>query len=161
MNKLKVTELENEIEILKKRIEEYEAIIADIAAPIIPSIVPETILVPITGKLIPERFEKITAKLLNYSANTDITAIVLDFSAISNNDIGEIDVFGYYIGQLSSSLNLVGVKVLFVGFSPSITHKLITSGLSTDHQLNTFMSFKKALQHLMKEKGLELSRLVK
>lgn len=54
------------ITVLEKRVEEYEAAIADMTAPIIPSIIPQTILVPITGLLMAERFEKITAKILTY-----------------------------------------------------------------------------------------------
>ena len=151
-----VDELQKEIEALRERLNEYEQIIIDISAPIIPSIVPETILVPVTGILLPERFERIISKLLNYCSGKEITTVVLDFSAISQKEIGDLDIFGHYINNLTASLNLVGVEVMYVGFSPSITQNLIISGLSTDAEIKTFMSFKKALQFLMKQKGLEM-----
>ena len=155
----KVDELQKEIEVLREKLNEYEQIIIDISAPIIPSIVPETILVPVTGILLPERFERIISKLLKYCSGKDITTIVLDFSAISEKEVGDLDIFGHYINNLTVSLSLVGVEVIYVGFSPSITQNLIMSGLSTDTDIKTFMSFKKALQFLMKQKGLEIKNL--
>ena len=154
-----VDELQKEIEVLREKLNEYEQIIIDISAPIIPSIVPETILVPVTGILLPERFERIISKLLKYCSGKDITTIVLDFSAISEKEVGDLDIFGHYINNLTLSLSLVGVEVIYVGFSPSITQNLIISGLSTDTEIKTFMSFKKALQFLMKQKGLEIKNL--
>ena len=154
-----VDELQKEIEVLREKLNEYEQIIIDISAPIIPSIVPETILVPVTGILLPERFERTISKLLKYCSGKDITTIVLDFSAISEKEVGDLDIFGHYINNLTLSLSLVGVEVIYVGFSPSITQNLIISGLSTDTEIKTFMSFKKALQFLMKQKGLEIKNL--
>ena len=154
MENQELLRLKQENERLKLLVHEYEQVIIDISAPIIPSILPETILVPITGKLVPERFENIIAKLLKYASTESITTVVIDFSAISLNEIGDIDTFGHYIDNMTKALNLVGVKVLYCGFSSAITQNLISSGLTTSHELRTFMTFKKALQYLMKTKGM-------
>jgi rsbT co-antagonist protein RsbR len=63
---------------LELKIQEYETIISEMSAPIIPSIVPETILVPITGLIRAERFEKIREKLLHFLHNKEIETAIID-----------------------------------------------------------------------------------
>jgi anti-anti-sigma regulatory factor len=149
-----IHELKEEIAQLKKQLEESEELIRDISAPIIPSIVPETILVPITGRLSPERFEMIITRILNVSYQEDINTIIIDFSAISEKDICEMDVFGTYVDNLAKAISLMGVEVLFVGFTPSLTQIIVNSGVQQILEVKSFLTFKTALQYLMNQRGL-------
>lgn len=149
-----IHELKEEISQLKKQLEESEELIRDISAPIIPSIVPETILVPITGRLSPERFEMIITRILNVSYQEDINTIIIDFSAISEKDICEMDVFGTYVDNLAKAISLMGIEVLFVGFTPSLTQIIVNSGVQQFLEVKSFLTFKTALQYLMDQRGL-------
>ena len=153
-----IEQLQLEIEELKNRLEESEKLIMDISAPIIPSIVPETILIPITGKLSPERFEKIITKILDVSYGEDINTIIVDFSAISEREIGEVDILGTYIDNMAQAVGLMGIEIIFVGFTPALTQIIINSGVKEIHGVKSFLTFRTALQYLMKEKEIEFQR---
>ncbi len=150
--------LKQEIAELKKQLADAEQLINDISAPIIPSIVPETILIPITGRLSHERFELIITKILDVSYREDIHTIIVDFSAISEKEIGEIDVFGENIGNMAKSVSLMGVEMLFVGFTPSLTQIVINSGVTEIQQIKSFLTFRTALQYLMSEKEIKFQK---
>jgi rsbT co-antagonist protein RsbR len=152
--------MREEIRQLKKQISEYEQLIRDISAPIIPSIVPETILVPITGRLSSKRFHIIVTKILEIAHTQQVSTVILDFTAITEKEAGEIGILGKNIEKIISSLGLMGVQVIFVGFSPSITQILVKSKLAVLSELKTFLSFRASLQFLMKQKGLKFESIV-
>lgn len=154
-----ILELKEEIAQLKKQLSESEELIKDISAPIIPSIVPETILVPITGRLSPERFEMIITRILNVSYQEDIHTIIIDFSAISEKEICELDVFGTYIDNMAKAISLMGVEVIFVGFTPSLTQIIVHSGLQQILEVKSFLTFRTALQYLMQQRGIQFQNI--
>ncbi|WP_374056252.1 STAS domain-containing protein [Rossellomorea sp. FM04394] len=151
--------LKQEIKELKEQLAQSEQLIMEISAPIIPSIIPETILIPITGRLSPERFEKIISKILDVSYGEDINTIIVDFSAISEKEIGEIDIFGTYIHNMKKTVGLMGIETLFVGFTPSLTQVIINSGVRELHSIKSFLTFRTALQYLMREKNLTFQKI--
>jgi rsbT co-antagonist protein RsbR len=149
-----IVQLKEEVQELKRKLEEAEREITDISAPVIPSIVPETILIPIMGRLSQERFEAIITKILDVSYNQDINTIIVDFSGIRDKDMGETDVFGMNIHNMAQAVQLMGIEILFVGFTPSLTQIVIQSDVREVGQIKSFLSFKTALQYLMSEKSL-------
>lgn len=153
-----IKQLKQEMKELKEQLVQSEKLIMEISAPIIPSIIPETILIPITGRLSPERFERIITKILDVSYGEDINTIIVDFSAISEKEIGEIDIFGTYIDNMAKAIGLMGIETLFVGFTPSLTQIMINSGVRELQGIKTFLTFRTALQYLMKEKDMEFQK---
>lgn len=153
-----IKQLKQEMKELKEQLVQSEQLIMEISAPIIPSIIPETILIPITGRLSPERFERIITKILDVSYGEDINTIIVDFSAISEKEIGEIDIFGTYIDNMAKAIGLMGIETLFVGFTPSLTQIMINSGVRELQGIKTFLTFRTALQYLMKEKDMEFQK---
>jgi anti-anti-sigma regulatory factor len=154
-----IQELKKEITQLKKQLEESEELIRDISAPIIPSIVPETILVPITGRLSPERFDMIITRILNVTYEEDINTIIIDFSAISEKEICEMNVFGTYVDNLAKAISLMGIEVIFVGFTPSLTQVIVNFGVREILGVKSFLTFKTALQYLMKQRGMKFQTI--
>lgn len=153
-----IKQLKQEVKELKEQLVQSEQLIMEISAPIIPSIIPETILIPITGRLSPERFERIITKILGVSYGEDINTIIVDFSAISEKEIGEIDIFGTYIDNMAKAIGLMGIETLFVGFTPSLTQIMINSGVRELQGIKTFLTFRTALQYLMREKDMEFQK---
>ncbi|WP_406687517.1 STAS domain-containing protein [Rossellomorea vietnamensis] len=153
-----IKQLKQEMKELKEQLVQSEQLIMEISAPIIPSIIPETILIPITGRLSPERFERIITKILDVSYGEDINTIIVDFSAISEKEIGEIDIFGTYIENMAKAIGLMGIETLFVGFTPSLTQIMINSGVRELQGIKTFLTFRTALQYLMREKDMEFQK---
>ncbi|MDZ5472260.1 STAS domain-containing protein [Bacillus sp. 31A1R] len=151
-----IQELQEEVIALKEEINQYKKIIESMSVPVIPSILPETALLPITGQLLPDRLELITTKISQRVYDDEINTIIIDFSGIGKSEIGELEVLGEFISKLSHTLNLLGVEVLFVGFRPEVTNEIVKSQMNAAKELKTFLTFRAALQYLMKVKGLKL-----
>jgi rsbT co-antagonist protein RsbR len=145
---------------LEKKIQEYETIISEMSAPIIPSIVPETILVPITGLIRAERFDKIREKLLNYIHNKEIDTAIIDLTDITGERVEDVclEEVGRELHEMASSMSLMGVRTFFVGMNPELVKRLVLDGITLEAQ--TFSTFQSALKYLMKEKGLEFRKTV-
>jgi rsbT co-antagonist protein RsbR len=124
-----------------------------------PLIVPQTILVPITGLIRAERFDKIRGKLLNFIHNKDIETAIIDLTDISGERVEDIclEEIGRELHEMASSLSLMGVRTLFVGMNPELVKRLVLDGIKLEAQ--TFSTFQSALKHLMKENGLEFRKI--
>lgn len=141
---------------LRDALNSSEDLVMELQAPLIPSIVPNTILVPITGRLTEDRFDAIRAKILNNL--NDINFAIIDFTAIHKENIDEIGIesMSLQISQLNSSLHLMGVEAIYVGFSPDVIKGIVYAGVDVNH-LNCQLSFKTALQYLMKKKEMSFA----
>lgn len=144
---------------LEQKILEYETIISEMSSPIIPSIVPETILVPITGVIRAERFEKIRFKMLDYVQNKEIETAIVDLTDITEEKLQSVclEDVGMELHHICSALLMMGVRTFFVGLHPTLVKRMVLHGIQLDAQ--TFSTFQSALQHLMKEKGLVFSKV--
>lgn len=144
---------------LEKKIQEYETIISEMSAPIIPSIVPETILVPITGLIRAERFDKIQGKLLNYIHNKEIETAIIDLTDITGERVDDVclEEVGRELHEMASSMSLMGVRTFFVGMNTELVKRMVLDGIKLEAQ--TFSTFQSALKYLMKEKGLEFKKI--
>lgn len=147
------------LEKLEKQINEYEEVILDMSAPIIPSIIPDTILVPITGILLTERFEKIRIKILSYIQTHDIETAIIDFTDITLDKVEQIGMqqLGSEIHQLTEAVFLMGVEPYYVGLSPQLIKEIVTTGVQI--KAESFSTFQSALKHLMKKKNLVLQEV--
>lgn len=150
-----ISRLRAEVEELKEELNRYKQMVDDMSVPIIPSIIPETILIPITGEILPGRMDKIISEIAAAMYKYEINTVIMDFTAVGKNDIGEINLFGEYIVKLNTTLSLLGIEVLYVGFKPSVSQEVVNSGNQTIKELKTFSTFRTALKYLMKEKGLK------
>ncbi|PGT90426.1 MULTISPECIES: STAS domain-containing protein [Bacillaceae] len=146
------------VEKLETKIKEYEEVILEMSAPIIPSIVPDTILVPITGILLEERFEKIRIKILSYIQTHDIETAIIDMTDITLDKIEQIGMreLGNEIHQLTDAIFLMGVEPYYVGLSPQLIKEIVSTGVQI--KAESFSTFQSALKHLMKKKGFVLQK---
>jgi rsbT co-antagonist protein RsbR len=151
--------MQETIDHLTNRVNELENVIEQSALPIIPSIVPNTLLIPFTGLLSSERFQMIIPKVLSYAGGTPTDSAILDFTAISIHNVEDLQILGKYLKDLIAALNLMGIEVLVVGFSPQFAQVIVKSGLSLVKEVNAFSNFKSALQFLLKKKGLVLTKI--
>jgi len=159
MNYNREQELQMKVNELTQKVEELEALVRDLSVPIIPSVIPETILIPLVGELSPERFQTINQRLLEYVYNRRIQTAIVDFSAITVMEISDFQVLADYVGNMNASMELMGVKLILVGFTPQFAQALVHSGLPLTDQLNTFSTFKSALEFLMKQNGMVFSKV--
>jgi rsbT co-antagonist protein RsbR len=145
------------IRMLEEKIKEYEEVISLMSAPVIPSIIPSTILVPITGLLVAERFEKIREKIMQYIQKNEVETAIIDFTDITIDRIEQMGLseLGIEIDQLTKSVRLMGVEPYFVGLSPVLIREIVLTGINL--RAETFSDFQAALKYLMKKKGLSFS----
>jgi rsbT co-antagonist protein RsbR len=152
------------IESFEGRIDESEQtmrndkkMIADLSVPIIPSIVPHTILVPIVGMLTNERFEITRDKLLNNISNQDAESVVCDFTGAILPDNGhfQMDDLAHQIEQLTKSVSVMGVEIIYVGFSSRLVQEIVRAGVKIEAE--TFSTFRTGLRYLANKKKWYLS----
>ncbi len=149
---------ENEIQQLKAKIASYEKIILETAAPIIPSLVENTILVPISGHTSQDRFNLIRTRVLDYVGDhRDTICAVFDFTGVDLNDVEEFDftILTHEINQLNNTLKLMGVRPIFVGFNPRIVREIVHAGIHME--IETYVNFKTSLKTLLTENDKSLS----
>jgi rsbT co-antagonist protein RsbR len=143
---------ENEIRLLKAKIASYEKIILETAVPIIPSLVDNTILVPISGYTSQDRFNLIRTRVLYYvEHHRDTVCAVFDFTGVDPNDVEEFnfDLLAFEINQLNHALKLMGVRPIFVGFNPRIVKEIVHAGFHLE--IETYINFKTSLKSLLTE----------
>ncbi len=148
-----------EIKELKEQLIAYEKLVEDLSAPVIPSIVPETILVPLTGALSVGRFMHIQNKIVQRISSTIITTVVIDFTDIGTLSVEEnmgYELLSEKINELISVLKLMGTETVFVGFSPDFAQNLILSNVSKFTQVKAFTNFREGLRYLLDQKGMEI-----
>ena len=143
---------EVEIQQLKDKIAYYEQIIQTMSTPIIPSIVPKTIMIPIVGYMFPERFVNIETQTLMYiGENRDIENVVFDFTGVRLEDVESFDYndLAISISRLNSSLRLMGVRAIYVGFNPRFIREIVYASIHVE--IETYKSFRAALNRLLSE----------
>ena len=158
MNNFEKESLLTDISVLTERIKELEAIVQKVSVPMIPSIIPDTLLVPLTFDISVKYFDQVIQIILNYVNDTEFDSIILDFSGFILKDCDNLELFSKNIDNLVSSLKVMGIQVLVVGLSPVFVKDLVLCQLPFMNSLPSFSTFKAALQWLMKEKGLILTK---
>jgi|SRR5690625_5239707 len=158
MNKT-LEEVVKENEALKEKIITYEKMIDELSAPIIPSILPETILVPLTGTLTERRIFRIQDEITKRVSGDRANTVLIDFTGISAFEVE--DGLGYqYLGErlsaLVSTLSLMGVNTIFVGFTPQFAQKLILTNAPAFQETKSFSTFRRGLQYLLSQQNLQL-----
>lgn len=149
---------QEEIKVLKEKITYYEQIIRNMSAPIISSIVPKTIMIPIAGYMFKERFQGIESKTLEYiGEHRDIINVIFDFTGVNVEDVASFDYneLAISIARLNSSLRLMGVRSMYVGFNPKFIREIVQAGVHVD--METYKSFRFALNHLLRETNQVIS----
>lgn len=142
-----------EIKELKELVAHYEDVIRNMSAPIIPSIVPNTILVPIAGYIFRDRFETIRSKVLDYAdTHRDTEQAVFDFTGVTMHDVQSFDFneLALELSQLNSALKLMGLRGIYVGFNPRFVREIVHAGIQVD--LEVYTTFRRALQTLIDER---------
>ncbi|XKH50720.1 STAS domain-containing protein [Chryseomicrobium palamuruense] len=148
---------EQEILELKEQLKYYKSIVYNMSSPIIPSIVPKTILVPVAGYIYRERFNNIETEVLTYIAeHREVENVVFDYTGVSTDDVSSFDFneLALAISNLNSSLKLMGMRPIYVGFNPKLIQEIVRAGVHVE--IETYQSFRNALQGLLNEENGKL-----
>lgn len=151
---------ELELQQLRDKVKYYENIINNMSAPVIPSVVPSTILIPIAGYMFKERFDMIQTKALQYAGNhRETERAIFDFTGVTVEDVASFDYndLATEIYQLNNSLKLMGIRPIYVGFNPRFVREIVHAGIQVE--IETYVSFRAALQRLLKENNQSLHSL--
>lgn len=151
---------QQEIKELKEQLVYYEKLIKNMSAPIIPSIVPKTILMPIAGYIFTGRFDTIRSKVLEFAEkHREIERVVFDFTGVTTDDVADFDYneLASELSQLNSALSLMGLRAIYVGFNPRFVREIVHAGIQVE--LEVYTTFKVALEKLLDENKKSLSKL--
>ncbi|MDM5339791.1 STAS domain-containing protein [Fictibacillus enclensis] len=140
-------------------LKEQESVISELSVPIIPSIIPDTILVPLAGDLSVYRLEQIRTRLLYAVASQRMTTVVVDFTGITSLQVSALGIqeLALQIEQLTASLRLMGVDALLTGFSAELSLGIVQADISLN--VPVFSSFKSALTYLVHVKNITIEDL--
>lgn len=133
-------------------------VIKNMSAPIIPSIVPKTILIPIAGIISSERFELIRTKALHYAGeHRETECVIFDFTGVQSDDIQTFDYneLATELKALNNSLKLMGLRPIYVGFNPRFVREIIHAGIQVE--LEVYQNFRAALKEILDEMNEALS----
>ena len=145
---------EKSIDELKDMVRYYEKLIRNMAAPIIPSVVPNIVLIPISGIIFKDRFQAIRSNVLAYAeANREVECAIFDFTGVQWEDIEAYDYneLASELAQINSTLKLMGLRPIYVGFNPPFVKEIVNAGIRVD--LEAFTTFRIALKHILSERG--------
>lgn len=143
---------QQEINQLKEQMLYYEKLIKNMSAPIIPSVVPKTILVPIAGFIFSNRFDLIRTTVLTYAEkHRDTERVIFDFTGVTTDNLMAFDYGGLAseLSQLNSALGLMGLRAIYVGFNPLFVREIVRAGIQVE--LEVYTTFKTALEQLLIE----------
>lgn len=149
---------EKEISELKDLVKYYEMVIKNMSAPIIPSIVPKTILIPIAGIISADRFELIRTKALQYAGeHRETECVIFDFTGVQSEDIQTFDYneLASELTALNNSLRLMGLRAIYVGFNPRFVREIVHAGIQVE--LEVYQNFRAALKEILDEKKTVLT----
>lgn len=149
---------QKEISELKDLVKYYEMVIKNMSAPIIPSIVPKTILMPIAGLISSERFDLIRSKALEHAGDhRETECVIFDFTGVQSEDIQTFDYneLASELTALNNALKLMGLRPIYVGFNPRFVRKIVHAGIQVE--LEVYQTFRAALKELLDEKKKSLS----
>lgn len=140
-------------------LKEQESVISELSVPMIPSIIPDTILVPLAGDLSVYRLEQIRTRLLYAVASQRVTTVVVDFTGITSLQVSALGIqeLALQIEQLTASLRLMGVDALLTGFSAELSLGIVQADISLN--VPVFSSFKSALTYLVHVKNITIEDL--
>lgn len=141
---------QKEISELKDLVKYYEMVIKNMSAPIIPSIVPQTILIPIAGIVSAERFELIRTKALQFAAdNRETECVIFDFTGVQSEDVQTFDYneLASELTALNNSLKLMGLRSIYVGFNPRFVREIVRAGIHVE--LEVYQNFRAALKEIL------------
>ncbi|MGE7604341.1 STAS domain-containing protein [Peribacillus sp. NPDC097675] len=132
-------------------IKEGKQLLMEIDTPIIPTVHDSTALVPIIGKMTPDRLETIQSKILNYCTTQQIEYIILDFTSfIHDFDMFELDG----INKIFKALSLMGVEPVVVGIGPKLAQSILRTRI--DINFRPFNSFKQGMQYILDINGYKM-----
>lgn len=143
---------QQEIKQLQEQLVYFKKLIKNMSAPIIPSVVPKTILVPIAGFIFTDRFDMIRTAVLEYAEkHRDTERVIFDFTGVTTDDLMEFDYNGLAseLSQLNSALGLMGLRAIYVGFNPLFVREIVHAGIQVE--LEVYTTFKVALEHVLSE----------
>ncbi|AIY04888.1 hypothetical protein Plano_0923 [Planococcus sp. PAMC 21323] len=143
---------QQEIKQLQEQLVYFKKLIKNMSAPIIPSVVPKTILVPIAGFIFTDRFDLIRTAVLEYAEkHRDTERVIFDFTGVTTDDLMEFDYNGLAseLSQLNSALGLMGLRAIYVGFNPLFVREIVHAGIQVE--LEVYTTFKVALEHVLSE----------
>ncbi|GEK33803.1 hypothetical protein [Kurthia sibirica] len=152
-------ELEKRIEELEKEVMTYRTVLNEMAVPIIESVMPHTLLMPLTGHIYKERIQLIDETLYaKIVKNRDVRSIIIDFTGQTLKDYRfiELSEFSASLKNLNELLKLLGIRTLYCGFSPELVFELVRAGFTIE--IDAYPTYRAAVEQLVKDTNYTIAQ---
>ena len=135
----------------EEEINKGQSLMEEMYAPIIRTILPDVLLLPITGSLSEERLYKIKEKALHESSAKQASFMVIDFTGMTSL---RDDYIVIELETISQALALLGTEVIYTGLSTTIVRQLVHQGTIITNK--TFATFNQAIHYICQLMGYKL-----
>lgn len=151
-------ELNEQIEQLQQKIEYYKSIVSEMTVPLIDSVLPDTLLMPLNGHLFKERFIAIDKKLFKHLESSPQTKIlIIDFTGITSSNLEYISAqdLSATLERFNKTMKLLGIRTIYTGFQTKVVFDLVLSGFP--EKLETYATYRMAINQVANEKNIYYS----
>ncbi|WP_425335372.1 STAS domain-containing protein [Salipaludibacillus daqingensis] len=128
-----------------------QKLINELSTPVLPSMLSNTLFVPLIGSFNEKRIDHLTSKLLQEVLRSDADYIVFDMSGVT---IMENETVAQQLDKVVESVYLMGPDVFFAGFTKELVKEFVK--LDNKYKQNTFPHYRQAMNHIMKMEGYEI-----
>ncbi|MFF2854628.1 STAS domain-containing protein [Peribacillus sp. NPDC058002] len=136
------------------KIKENQEVMEELSTPIVQTVLKDVLLLPLIGRIDDWRMESMQSTVLQKCADLHAEVLIMDFSGITftkdNNMLSLLD-------RLVGALALMGTETIFAGFPPDVVKEIVT--LDFANRVEAFLSFRQAMEHLFKQRGLAVQPL--
>lgn len=132
---------------------ENKRLLEELSASVLPTILENTLLVPLVGRFTKERSEFLHARVLNECVQKEADFVVFDFSGLADID----ELIASEMEKMASAIALLGGEAVFVGFSPKVASQFQL--LHNMKSIHTFHTFRQGIQYIMKQQGFKLVKI--
>lgn len=137
----------------EKRKERDRALIEELSTPVLPSVLDNTLFVPLIGNFDENRMEHLKETVLHEVVRRGSDYLIFDMSGIrameNNSMIAQFHNF-------NETVALTGVETYFVGFTRDLVKSFIAGGVKVESK--SFPHYRQAVLHILKQEGLELQK---
>jgi len=131
--------------------ERDQKLINELSTPILPSMLSNTLFVPLIGTFNERRIDHLTSKLLQEVLKTGADYLVFDLSGLT---MIESETVSEQLDKVIESACLMGSVVFFVGFTKHLVKEFVK--IDRKYKLNTFPHYRQAMNHIMELEGYQI-----
>ncbi|QKS71805.1 STAS domain-containing protein [Paenalkalicoccus suaedae] len=127
-------------------------LIEELSTPVLPTVLENTLLIPLSGTFTHSRMSHLTSKVLNEITRKDADHCIFDLSSLT---LVEVEDFANNLIKLVDTVHVIGANAFIVGIKNE--HASYFASVAKQIRSITFLNFREAMHHLFELEELEIT----